>query len=427
MFARIKQIFERQNRDILKKILFTFAALFVFKIGTVISVPGVEQDLEMGLLELINIMGGGAMQNFSIFALGVMPYITASIVMQLLQMDIIPYFSELAKQGQTGRNKLNQITRIFGIILAFIQGYMFSFAYVKGGTVIDYVEFSLVLTAGTCFLLWLGDQITQKGFGNGISMIIMAGILASTPYMFTQAWDSLVNTASTQSLFLGIVTFSLFVLIYLAIVIGVIFVQLAERRVPIQYTNQTSSGYNNQNAYIPFRLNSAGVIPVIFASALVSVPALIAQLARNDAMALFVNKWLSLTSVTGFILFILLIIAFSYFYTFVQIKPKEMAENLQQRGGYIPGVKPGNETIQYVSKVLVRITVVGSLFLAAIAGLPYIFSMFSNMPTTVSIGGTGLLIVVGVVLESYKQLDSGLISRSYKAGNNNRSNRRSHK
>lgn len=424
MFARFKQIFDRQNRDILKKILFTFAALFIFKVGTVIAVPGVDEDLDMGFLELINIMGGGAMQNFSIFALGVMPYITASIIMQLLQMDIIPYFSELAKQGQTGRNKLNQITRIFGIILAFIQGYMFSFAYVKGGTVIDYLEFSLVLTAGTCFLLWLGDQITQKGFGNGISMIIMAGILASTPYMFSEAWGSLVNTANTQSLFLGIVTFTIFVLVYLAIIIGVIFVQLAERRIPIQYTNQTSSGYNNQNAYIPFRLNSAGVIPVIFASALISVPALIAQLAKNDAMALFVNKWLSLTSVTGFILFLLLIVAFSYFYTFVQIKPKEMAENLQQRGGYIPGVKPGEETIKYVSKVLIRITVVGSVFLAAIAGLPYIFSMFSNMPTTVSIGGTGLLIVVGVVLESYKQLESGLISRSYKTG---KGHRRSHR
>lgn len=425
MFAIFKQIFNRQNRDILKKILFTFAALFVFKLGTVIAVPGVDEDLDMGFLELINIMGGGAMQNFSIFALGVMPYITASIIMQLLQMDIIPYFSELSKQGQTGRNKLNQITRIFGIILAFIQGYMFSFAYVKGGNVMDYLEFSLVLTAGTCFLLWLGDQITQKGFGNGISMIIMAGILASTPYMFSEAWGSLVNTATTQSMFLGIITFALFVLVYLAIIVGVIFVQLAERRIPIQYTNQTSSGYNNQNAYIPFRLNSAGVIPVIFASALVSVPALIAQLAKNESMMLFVNKWLSLTSVTGFILFLLLIIAFSYFYTFVQIKPKEMAENLQQRGGYIPGVKPGEETIKYVSKVLVRITVVGSIFLAAIAGLPYIFSMFSNMPTTVSLGGTGLLIVVGVVLESYKQLESGLISRSYAPGRSAR--RRSRK
>lgn len=428
MFARIKQIFDRQNRDILKKILFTFAALFVFKVGTVISVPGVEEDLDMGFLELINIMGGGAMANFSIFALGVMPYITASIIMQLLQMDIIPYFSELSKQGQTGRNKLNQITRVFGIILAFIQGYMFSFTYVQGGNVMDYLQFALVLTAGTCFLLWLGDQITQKGFGNGISMIIMAGILASTPYMFSEAWNTLVDTATTQSLFLGVLTFVIFTLVYLAIIVGVIYVQLAERRIPIQYTNQTSSGYNNQNAYIPFRLNSAGVIPVIFASALVSVPALIAQLAKNEEMMLFVNKWLSLTSVTGFILFLLLIVAFSYFYTFVQIKPKEMAENLNQRGGYIPGVRPGDETIKYVSTVLVRITVVGSVFLAAIAGLPYIFSMFSNMPTSVSIGGTGLLIVVGVVLESYKQLDSALLSRSYSPNKGiNRGRRRSRK
>jgi preprotein translocase subunit SecY len=249
----------------------------------------------------------------------------------------------------------------------------------------------------------------------------MAGIIASIPYMFTEVWSSVVDTATTQSLFLGIITFVIFVLVYLAIIIGVIYVQLAERRIPIQYTNQTSSGYNNQNAYIPFRLNSAGVIPVIFASALISVPALIAQLAKNDSMMLFVNKWLSLTSITGFILFLVLIIAFSYFYTFVQIKPKEMADNLQKRGGYIPGVRPGEETIKYVSKVLVRITIVGSIFLAVIAGLPYVFSMVSSMPTTVSLGGTGLLIVVGVVLECYKQLESALISRSYKPGRRKRS------
>jgi len=416
LFKIIKQIFSPANKDLRKKIWFTLLCLFIFKLGTAVVVPGVDnEDLNVGFLQLLDMMGGGAMQNFSIFALGVMPYITASIVMQLLQMDIIPYFTELSKQGQTGRNKINQITRILGIILAFVQGYMFSFAFMPGGDVMDYLEVSLVLTAGTAFLLWIGDRITTKGLGNGISMIIMAGILASTPYMFTEAWESFVDMATTQTAFLGIVKFILFVLVYVAIILGILYVQLAERRVPVQYANKSTKSQNGKATYMPFKLNSAGVIPVIFASALISVPALIAQFSKNDAWMAFVNKWLSLSSVTGFILFIIFIVLFSYFYTFITIKPKELSENLQKNGGYIPGVRPGEETEKYVSKVLIRITVVGSIFLAAIAALPYIFGAISTLPTSVSLGGTGLMIVVSVILEAYKQLESQLISRSYKS------------
>ena len=411
MFKKIKQFFSPANKGLRKKVWFTFAMLFVFKLGTSVVVPGVNADLDVGFLELLNVLGGGAMQNFSIFALGVMPYITASIIMQLLQMDIIPYFTELAKQGQTGRNKINQITRVLGIILAFIQGYMFSFAFIPNGTVSDYIEVSLVLTAGTSLLLWIGDEITKKGLGNGTSMIIMAGILASTPYMFTQAFSSLVTVDSGA---LGVFKFAFFVILYLVIVLGVLFVQLAERRIPIQYANKTDNIFANKQTYIPFRLNSAGVVPVIFASALISAPALIAQFSKNEDMMMFVNKWLSLSSTTGFLIFIIFIVAFSFFYTFIVIKPKEMAENLQKSGGYIPGIRPGDETIKYVSKVLIRLTVVGSVFLAIIAGLPYVFAMLSDLPSTVSIGGTGLLIVIGVILELYKQLESSLISQRYK-------------
>ena len=411
MFKIVKQFFSPANKDLRKKVWFTFAMLFVFKLGTAVVVPGVEADLNVGFLELLNVLGGGAMQNFSIFALGVMPYITASIIMQLLQMDIIPYFTELSKQGQTGRNKINQITRVLGIVLAFIQGYMFSFAFIPNGTVTDYIEASLVLTAGTSLLLWIGDEITKKGLGNGTSMIIMAGILASVPYMFTQAYDGLVTVDAGV---MGAVKFALFIILYLAIILGVLYVQLAERRIPIQYANKTNNVFSNKQTYIPFRLNSAGVVPVIFASALISAPALIAQFTKNEEFMKFVNEWLSLTSVTGFILFIVFIVAFSFFYTFIVIKPKEMAENLQKSGGYIPGIRPGDETIKFVSKVLIRLTVVGSVFLAFIAGLPYIFGMISDLPSTVSIGGTGLLIVIGVILELYKQLESSLISRSYK-------------
>jgi len=343
-------------------------------------------------------MGGGALEKFSIFALGVMPYITASIVIQLLQMDIIPYLAELAKQGHTGRMKTNQITRVLGIIMAFIQGYMMSFAFIRGGTVWDYMQFATVLTAGTAFLLWLGDQITAKGIGNGISLIIMAGIIASMPKMFVDAWNGLVDASNTQGLFLGITMFALFVLLYLAIIVGIIFVESAERRVPIQYANKSTA---------------AGVVPVIFSSALISIPALIAQFIKNEKFSLFISKWLSMNTVTGFILYILFIVGFAYFYTYLQLKPKEMADNLQKNGGYIPGVRPGKETIDYVSKILNRITIVGAVFLAFIAGLPIVFGMISTLPTSVSIGGTSLLIVVGVALETYKQLESQLVSRNY--------------
>jgi preprotein translocase subunit SecY len=420
MFATMKQIFNPKNKDLRKRIYFTFFCLFIFKLGTTIIVPGVNSSAfdagKLGFLELINAMGGGAMEKFSIFSLGVMPYITASIVIQLLQMDIIPYLAELSKQGGTGRAKLNQITRVVGIALAFFQGYLFSFSVIKGGTPIDYMEFALILTAGTAFLLWLGDQITAKGIGNGISLIIMAGIIASLPTMFVSAWQSLIVTTSTQALTLGIVKFALLVIVYLAIVIGVVFEQSAERRVPIQYANRSVNSVGAKNSYIPFKLNSAGVVPVIFASALLSIPAIIAQFVKKDGFTLFVNKWLTMSSGTGLILYILLIIGFAYFYTYLQLKPKELAENLNKNGGFIPGVRPGTDTEKYVSGVLNKITIVGAIFLAIIAGLPLVFGSISSLPTSVQLGGTGLLIVVGVALETYKQMESQLVSRQYKRG-----------
>lgn len=416
MFATVKQIFSPKNKDLRKRILFTFICLFIFKLGTAIIVPGIDKEAltgNLGFLEIMNAMGGGAMEKFSIFALGVMPYITASIIIQLLEMDIVPYLADLSKQGQVGRNKLNQITRVLGIVLAFIQGYMYSFTYVSGGTPMDYMQFSLILTAGTAFLLWIGDQITAKGIGNGISLIIMAGIIASLPTMFVDAWNSLVTGGSVQAIALGVTLFILFALVYIAIILGIIFEETAERRIPIQYANKSASSYGGRQSYIPFKLNSAGVVPVIFASALISIPQIIAQFIKNETFTLFISKYLTMTTVSGFILYVLFIFAFAYFYTFIQLKPKELADNLNKNGGYIPGIRPGEETVKYVNKVLRRITFVGALALSVIAGLPIIFGIFSNMPTSVTIGGTGLLIVVGVALETYKQIESQLISRNY--------------
>ena len=420
MFATLKQIFKPQNKDLRKRILFTLVCLFIFKLGTTIIVPGIDKDSlgtdNLGFLELINVMGGGAMEKFSIFSLGVMPYISASIIVQLLQIDIIPYFSELAKQGQVGRNKLNTITRYLGILIAFIQGCMYAFAFVQTDNSLVLLEYAAVLTAGTAFLLWLGDQITQKGIGNGISLIIMAGIIMTIPTMFMEVWNAVVTTGTVQEISLGVVTFIAFIIVYIAILLGVIFEETSERRIPIQYANKSTSAYGATHNYIPFKLNSAGVMPVIFASALSSIPGIIAGVIKNDGFQLFVSKYLSFNSGTGFALYIICIILFSYFYTFLQVKPKELSENLQKNGGYIPGIRPGEETVKYISTVLKRITIVGAIFLSVIAGLPIVFGWFSNLPTSVSIGGTGVIIIVGVALETYKQLESQLVTRSYTKG-----------
>ena len=420
MFSTMKQLFSPINKDLRKRIYFTLGALIIFILGISIRVPGTQElTSNLGFLELINAMGGGALQNFSIFALGVTPYITASIIMQLLQMDIIPYFTELSKQGPTGRQKLNQITRYMGIFFSFIEGYAFSFAFVgNSGSPMEYMYISTVLTAGTAFLLWLGDQITQKGMGNGMSLIIMAGILATLPQMFIDAFTNLVAFEGTaQVITLGIVKFALFVILYFAIVIGVIFVQEAERRIPIQYANKSTSAFGSAaQSFMPIKINSAGVVPVIFASSLLSIPSIIAQVVKNESFAVFVQKYLTYTTPVGFAVYVILIFFFAYFYTFIQLKPEEFAKNLQENGGYIPGIRPGEETKKHISRVLSRLTILGATFLVIIAGLPILFSNLTSLPTSVSIGGTGLLIVVGVALETYKQLEGSLLTRSYKRG-----------
>ena len=419
MFKTMKELFTSGNKDLRHRIYFTLMCLTVFILGISIRVPGTE-DLtkNLGFLELINTIGGGALKNFSIFALGVMPYITASIITQLLQMDIFPYFTELSKQGHTGRQKINQITRYMGIAFAFIEGYAFAFAFLgKTGNPVQYMYIATVLTAGTALLLWMGDQMTQKGIGNGVSLIIMAGIIATLPQMFITAFTSLVTFEGAANVItLGIVKFVLFVIVYFAIIIGMIFVQESERRIPIQYANKSTSAYGNAQSFMPIKINSAGVIPVIFASSLLSIPNIIAQVVKNDQFTLIVQKYLTMTTPVGFIIYVVLIFFFAYFYTFIQLKPEEFAKNLQDNGGYIPGIRPGEETKQYVNKILSRLTVLGATFLSIISGLPILFSQLTSLPTSVTIGGTGLLIVVGVALETYKQLEGSILTRSYKRG-----------
>ncbi len=412
MFKSMKQLFTPTNKDLRHRIYFTLGALLIFILGISIRVPG-TQDLtsNLGFLELINTMGGGALKNFSIFALGVMPYITASIIMQLLQMDVIPYFSELSKQGPTGRQKLNQITRYMGIIFAFIEGYAFSFAFLGSSSAFEYLYVATILTAGTAFCLWLGDQITQKGIGNGVSLMIMAGIIATLPTMFQTAFTSLVVP---NDLTMGIIKFAIFVILYFVIIIGVVYVQEAERRIPLQYANKTTGSYGSEQSFLPIKLNTASVIPVIFASSLLAIPATIANFVNKEGFTNFVSNYLDYSKPVGFILYIVLIFFFGYFYTFLQLRPEDVADNLKKNGGYIPGVRPGKETEEYVSHTLSRITIVGTILLIILAIIPIIFTSVTKLPSSISIGGTGLLIVVGVALETYKQLEGSLATRTYK-------------
>ena len=412
MFKGISQIFSKSNKDLRKRIYFTLFCLGLFCLGTTITIPWasrIYQDL--GFLEIFNLMSGGGLQNFSIFALGVSPYITASIITELLQMDIIPYFKELKEEGYSGRQKINKITRYLAIILGFVQAYALCLFYMNSLGTMNMIKTALVMTAGTAFCLWLGDQITKKGLGNGSSMIIMAGIIQSMPRIFIGAYESFLKGSFTNTV--GIILFIVFILVYILVLVGIIYIQLAERRIPIQYANRTTSAYGAEQSYLPIKINSAGVIPVIFAQIFLTVPSTIVAFTKKQAAINFVNKYIVYTSNTGLILYLILILFFGYFYTFMVMNPEEMSKNLNERGGYIPGIRPGSDTSKYISSSISKLTIVGSIFLMIIAVLPVLISKYSGLSSSVTIGGTGLLIVVGVAIETYKQMESSLLARSY--------------
>ncbi|WP_374720870.1 preprotein translocase subunit SecY [Peribacillus tepidiphilus] len=414
--------------DIRKKILFTLLMLIVFRIGTFIPVPHVNADFlrmqdKLNVFGILNTFGGGALKNFSIFAMGIMPYITASIIIQLLQMDVVPKFTEWSKQGEVGRRKLAQFTRYGTIVLGFIQalGMSYGFNNMANGMLIEdpgistYLLIATVLTAGTAFLMWLGEQITSKGVGNGISIIIFAGIVAGIPSTVNQIYAQQFENAGEQ-LFLRIVTVLLILIAVIAIIVGVIFIQQALRKIPIQYAKRAAgrAPVGGQSTHLPLKVNAAGVIPVIFAISFIITPPTIAGFFGSNDVTLWIQKTFDYTQPVGMILYIALIIAFSYFYAFIQVNPEQVAENLKKQGGYVPGIRPGKNTEEYLTRVLYRLTLVGSIFLAAIAVLPVFFIKFAGLPQSAQIGGTSLLIVVGVALETMKQLEAQLVKRHYK-------------
>lgn len=414
--------------DIRKKIIFTLLMLIIFRIGTFIPVPYTNKEAitfmnQQNVFGFLNTFGGGALQNFSILAMGIMPYITASIIMQLLQMDVVPKFTEWKSQGEMGRKKLAQVTRYGTIVLAFIQGIAMSIGFnaMAGGLLIENMNIvkvlviAITLTSGTAFLMWLGEQITANGVGNGISIIIFAGIVAAVPNGMKQLYAQYFINPGDE-LFINIVIVALIALVIIAVTVGVIYIQQAERKIPIQYAKKlvNRSPVGGHSTHLPLKVNAAGVIPVIFAVAFIMAPRTVATFFEGNKAASVIENIFDYTQPVGMILYVVLIIAFTYFYTFVQVNPEQMAENLQKQGGYIPGIRPGHNTETYLTRVMYRLTFVGSIFLAAVSVLPMILGGVANLPTAVQIGGTSLLIVVGVALQTMKQLESQLVKRHYK-------------
>ena len=417
MAKRELKILSKDAKDLRHRILFTLFCLGIYCLGTGITIVWATPWLgtlygELDFLGVFNLMSGGGFERFSIFGLGVTPYINASIVTQLLTMDIIPYFKELKEQGYVGMQKINRITRYLGIALAFVQAYVLTVFLLGVTDVAMILKITLVMTAGTSFLLWLGDRITMKGIGNGQSLLIMASIVLSLPAVFTGAYELFIG-AGTYTTWVGVLFFIFYLLMYLLVIVGVVWITLAERKIPIQYANKTVSAYGAKESYLPLRINYAGVMPVIFASMLLTIPSIIVNIIGNQSAIDFVNNYIMYTSWTGFILYIALIIFFSYFYTFMAMNPEEMSKNLNKSGAYIPGVRPGAETTKYISTVVSRLSLVGSLFIAILAGLPILVSNITGLDQSIAIGGTGILIVVGVAIETYKQIQSGLVSRRF--------------
>lgn len=425
MFETLVNFFK--TKEVRNKIFFTLAMLVIFKIGTYIPAPGVNpaafdsQQGSQGVTDLLNTFGGGALKNFSIFAMGIMPYITASIVMQLLQMDIIPKFSEWAKQGDAGRKKLNNVTRYFAIVLAFIQsiGMAFQFNnYLKGQLIMDqsilsYLLIAVVLTAGTAFLIWLGEQITQFGVGNGISIIIFAGILSSLPSSLIQFYQqAFVGQDDTSMAWLKVIGLIIGMIL---LTVGAIFVLQAIRKIPIQYAKkQSTQRLGSQATYLPLKVNSAGVIPVIFAMAFFLLPRTLTLFFPDASWAQRISDVANPSNNIGMIVYVVLIIAFAYFYAFVQVNPEKMADNLKKQGSYVPGIRPGEQTKLYITRVLYRLTFVGSIFLAVIAILPIIATKVMSLPQSIQVGGTSLLIVIGVAIETMKSLEAQVSQKDYR-------------
>ena len=423
MFNKIQEIFSIP--ELKRRVLFTLGLLIVYRVGSHITTPGVDASVlaefferQRGtILGLYDLFAGGNLEKATIFALGIMPYISASIILQLFQA-VIPFFEKLAKEGEEGRKKITQYTRYGTVVLSVVQGFgiaMFleNMTGPSGTSAVMFPGWGfrlltvLTLTAGTIFVMWLGEQITERGIGNGISLIITIGIIARYPI------DALNTLRAVQ---LGQMTpFKLAILLLAMVLItaGIIFVTQGQRRIPVQYAKRVVGRrvYGGQASFIPLSVNIAGVIPIIFAQSLIMFPGTIAAFFQNVTFLQTITLWLSPGHAVYIILYSLIIIFFAYFYTAIVLNPVDLADNMKKSGGFIPGIRPGKRTAEYIDRILTRITLPGAVFLAFIAVLPDILITQANVPFY--FGGTGLLIVVGVMLDTLRQVESHLLMRHY--------------
>ena len=433
-----------KNKEVVSRIFFTVMILFVFRIGCAIPTPGIDAseftdqltNNTNNILSLMNLLGGGALQNFSIFALGVSPYITAQIIIQLLSMDILPALTELNRQGQYGRRKIEMATRYLTLMLAAVQAYGIIqtakntswITFTMDESFLTYAYIVTVMVGGAMLVMWLGDQITTKGIGNGISVIIFAGIVCSLPSQISTAFNKWVLTNWNHSnieVTKGVLQFALYILAFILIIAFVVFIELSKRKIPVQHATRSGGSEKLSKAsFLPIKVNSAGVIPVIFASSILMAPSVIATFISSDAAN---AEWLKVFQYNqlvntggvmvpwGLMIYVVLVFAFTFFYANLQINPAQLAESFQKNGSYIPGIRPGIETEKYVSRVLNRVTLIGAFALTFIAALPVILTLsgvFGN-DSSLALGGTGLIIVVGVALELNNQINGLIAGKSY--------------
>ena len=401
-----------KTQEMRKKILFTLVMFLIFRIGSHIPVPGIDKAQIAALIEQISLLGffdtisGSALTNVSIFAMSITPYINASIIIQLLTV-IFPRLEAIAKDD---RKKIVEYTRYLTVVLGFIQAIGLSFGLRSALTDTSFMSIAIIvlsLTAGTACLMWIGEMITEKGIGNGISLIIFAGIVSRIPggiaYLIEYAKQGAMN----------ILFILIFLVLALAAIVFVIIVNQGERRVPVQYAKRVVGRkmYGGQSTHIPIKVNSAGVIPVIFAMSLMFFPGTIASFFPENAVAMWISQHFTFTNIGYNLVYALLILFFTYFYSSITFNPIDVADNIRKNGGFIPGIRPGRPTSEYIMKVMSRITFFGGLFLALIAVLPAIIMAFGNM--NIYFGGTSLLIVVGVAIDTMKQIESNMMMRNY--------------
>ncbi len=415
--------------ELRQRIVFTLGMLFVFRLGAAVTVPGIDASVissstsSGGILSIISMLGGGMLEQFSLFSLGVSPYITASIIIELLSMDVIPILTQWQKEGNTGKKKKDKVTRYVTLVLAIIQGTSLTYAFDKGYGILEssswmnYAYVVLVMVAGSMLAMWIGDQITEKGVGNGTSLLIFTGIVSNLPQNFINTFNTLVSfDEGTTTMFFGILWFILFVIVYLAIVIFVVFNEGATRKIPIIYASSSNTVMRTrEQTYMPIKINSSGVLPVIFAASVLAAPRTVISFMESSDITEMIDTILNYQEPVGFCLYIIMIVLFAFFYSNLQIDAEKISDDLKKNGGSIPGVRTGKDTQNYISRVLNRVTVCGALFLVIIAAIPIITPVIWELTedASISLGGTGLIIITGVALETTKQIKTLVTRKEY--------------